>query len=527
MSRSHGLLQLSERIFNTPQCMSIDSFERLTNYVIDRNTGQLSWQMNIDESAKGAKEKAEEEAQGKVLALNPLKANSFKRPDFSAIPEEDRDRAYAQYLDFIQYDPKMKLGVLNVEGTTVYRSTPFEALCGMTSYQRLERTLKAQIAEGAKTVLMYVDSGGGEAYGMIETAQNLRSLADKAGTKIIAYVDGTSASAGYGLTAIADEVIANPSARVGSIGVVVSLMNDSKKLEKDGLERIYLYKGDNKVAFDSDGKFSDSFLASIDSMLTETYQAFTDHVATARGIDVQRVIDTQASVYTAEDALSKGLVDKTMTRADFFEGYLMSVVNNGGGAYSQSNPYKMVAKTIQTEEVNTKMDIQDINAQVEDAVKADAGVEAVVEEATVEAGVVTEEASSIVMAGADLVSLQATVDGLQAKLQANEELITQLTQRAESAEGALSQFKQEALVADRTAKLSAVLPSDKVEASVSFAEKLSEEDFTTYLSTLESVYVQSKNDIAEIGAKAEDVSATQTFDDILKATIQKSNQANA
>ena len=523
MSRSHGLLRLSEKIFNTPQFMTQETFQNLTSYIVDRNTGSLAWQVNIDEQTKEAKSKSEEEGEGKILALNPLKANSFKRPDFSSVPEEDRERAYQQYLDFIQYDPAMKLGVLNVEGTTVYRSTPFEAMCGMTSYQRLERTLKAQLAEGAKTVLMYVDSGGGEAYGMMETASNLRTLADEAGAKIVAYVDGTSGSAAYGLTAVAHEVIANPSSRVGSIGVVVSLMNNSKQLEKDGLERIYLYKGDNKVALDKDGNFSESFLKTVDEMITESYQDFTSHVANFRGIPVQSVIDTQASVYTAQKALDVGLVDRLMGRSEFFSEYLVQVV---GGANSNNNLYKMVAKTIPTNEVNTKMDIEDIKNQ---ATTPEAAVEDVVEKA--DAGTVVEEAKDVVeaaieAAGVD-VDLQATIDQLTANLQAKDDLIQQLQTRAEGAEKALEDFKHAALVANRKEQLSTVLAADKVDANLKFAEKLSEDDFKSYMQTLESVYTASKASIAEIGVKAEDTEATQTFDDILKATIEKANADRA
>lgn len=527
MSRSHGLLQLSDRIFNTPQFMTQDTFERLSNYVIDRNSGSLAWQVNIDEQTKEAKIKSREDMEGKILALNPLKANSFKRPDFSAIAEADRERAEKEYLNYIQYDPTMQLGILNIEGTTTYRSTPFEAMCGMTSYQRLERTMKAQLAEGAKTVLLYVDSGGGEAYGMIETAQNLRALADAGGAKIIAYVDGTSGSAGYGLTAIADEVIANPSARVGSIGVVVSLMNNSKQLEKEGLERIYLYKGNNKVALDSDGNFSESFLNTIDEMITESYRDFTSHVASARGMSVQQVVDTQASVYTADKALKVGLVDKVMTRSDFFDTYLMGVVaSNNTGNYK--NPYKMVAKTVQTDEVNNKMDIQDIvqkavdDAGLDSSIATQADAPVVTEEATVAEPVVEAPLASAVE-----LALQASIDELQASVSANADIIAQLTERAETAEKALSDLKHDQLISERKAQLSTVLASDKVEANMAFAGKLSADDFSAYMETLSSIYTTSKEDMKEVGAKAEDIEPAQTFDDIMKAKIQQSNKANA
>lgn len=514
MSRSHGLLRLSEKIFNTPQYMSQETFERLTGYITDRNTGELAWQLDIGSVSKTTKEKNEEEAEGKILALNPLKANSFKRPDFSSLPEEQREDAYQEYLDFIQYDPSMKLGILNIEGTTVYRSTPFEALCGMTSYQRLERTMKAQLAEGAKTVLMYVDSGGGEAYGMIETAQNLRNLADQAGAKIIAYVDGSSGSAAYGLTAVAHEVIANPSSRVGSIGVVVSLMNNSKQLEKDGLERIYLYKGDNKVALDKDGNFSESFLKTVEDMVAESYQDFTSHVASNRAMTQQDVINTQATVFTASAAKDLGLVDKLMTRSEFFGAYLMTQVGEG---HSNNNTYKMVAKAIPIDEVKTKMDIQDIETQ---ANASQAPIETPIENPIEGAGMPENFAG-------DLADLQATVTALEERVLEKEKAILELTARAESAEKALNDYKHDQKLTERKESLSTVLASDKVEASLAFAEKLSDEDFQSYLGTLQSIYTASKESMTEIGSKIDDDKPAESYEDVLSKSVQKANARRA
>ena len=69
MSRSHGLFRLSEKIFNTPQFMTQDTFQNLTSYIVDRNTGALAWQVNIDEKSKEAKVEADE-AQEIVLDID-------------------------------------------------------------------------------------------------------------------------------------------------------------------------------------------------------------------------------------------------------------------------------------------------------------------------------------------------------------------------------------------------------------------------------------------------------------------------
>ena len=55
-----------------------------------------------------------------------------------------------------------------------------------------------------------------------------------------------SASASYGLLSVCHTIIANPDAQVGSIGVVISLMNNSGALEQAGLKRQFVTAGASK-----------------------------------------------------------------------------------------------------------------------------------------------------------------------------------------------------------------------------------------------------------------------------------------
>ena len=56
-----------------------------------------------------------------------------------------------------------------------------------------------------------------------------------------------------GLGAAAHEIIANPESEAGSIGVVISLQNNNKQLEKEGIERTFITAGSEKVPFEEDG----------------------------------------------------------------------------------------------------------------------------------------------------------------------------------------------------------------------------------------------------------------------------------
>ena len=214
-------------------------------------------------------------------------------------------------------------GVLNVEGVTTYKATGWEALCGGTSYESLVTQMEGFVDQGLKEVYMLVDSGGGEAYMMMQTSQTLRKLADDNNIKLIGYVDGMAASAGYGLLSCCHEIITNTDAEVGSIGVVISLMNNSEQLSKEGLKRSFITAGASKVPFDTDGEFKDEFLADLQDKVDVLYEQFTGHVASFReGMSQDQVKATEAKMFQSDKALKLGLVDKVMELRDFKKEYL-------------------------------------------------------------------------------------------------------------------------------------------------------------------------------------------------------------
>lgn len=213
-----------------------------------------------------------------------------------------------------------EVGVLRIEGALTNKPTMFGALCGLTSYQDLlAETDELASMDSVKKVMMQVDSGGGEAYNLFNTATQIKSKLNEADKKLIAYVDGSSASAAYGLTAVADEVIMHPDAMVGSIGVVVRLTNTSKAEKEAGYETKYITFGASKVPFDEDGEFREEFTSDIQERVNELGAQFISHVASNRGISEDTVESTQAKMFSANKALELGLVDKIMTNEEFYE----------------------------------------------------------------------------------------------------------------------------------------------------------------------------------------------------------------
>lgn len=342
---AHELARLRSKLFNTPLLVDSKSFESVLNYVDKRCEGNTT---------------VEKKAESEFSMYSTLH--------------------YAE----------TNLGVIHISGPLTNKSTGWEALCGGTSYESIKEDFEALLEEGVKTVTFMVESGGGEAYGMMDTGNYLRKLADENGVRIISYVDGLSASAAYGLTAISDEIISNKNSEIGSIGVLIRLMNDSKALEMKGFERTFISAGTEKIPFAADGSFRKEFLDDLQYKVDALYKDFTEYVAEHRNLSVEAVRNTQANTFLAEDAIALGLADKVMTQEEFYS-YLSGEAQNNKEGNSMSNRIFKFTKSEDKSEMTQLADLQTELAGVQSQL-ADAQL-AVAELATTKEALVTLQAA--------------------------------------------------------------------------------------------------------------------------------------
>lgn len=314
---AHELIRLRSKLFDTPLLVDSKSFESILNYVDKRCEG------NVD-----------------------------------VTPKADNEFSMYSTLHYAESN----LGVIHISGPLTNKSTGWEAFCGGTSYESIKEDFEALLEAGTKTIAFMVESGGGEAYGMMDTGNYLRKLADENGVKIISYVDGLSASAAYGLTAISDEIISNKNSEIGSIGVLIRLMNDSKALEMKGYERSFISAGTEKIPFAEDGSFRKEFLDDLQYKVDALYTDFTEYVAEHRKMTVEAVRNTQANTFLAEDAIALGLADKVMTQEDFYS-YLSGQAQNNKEGSSMSNRIFKFSKT-NTEETLEMTQLAELQTQL-------------------------------------------------------------------------------------------------------------------------------------------------------------------
>ena len=201
------------------------------------------------------------------------------------------------------------VAVLPVYGPLVQRAGQISADCTpMASYQRLRATYDRMQADGdVRGILLEFDTPGGEAAGMFALSQHM--LASRGSKPVWGHANEGTYSAGFGLAAAADRLLAPQSGSVGSIGVVMLHLDQSQRDAKQGLVFTPIYAGARKVDFNSHAPLSRAALQVGQAEVDRLYDQFTTFVATARRMDLQAVRGTEAGIFAAADAKTLGLID--------------------------------------------------------------------------------------------------------------------------------------------------------------------------------------------------------------------------
>lgn len=102
----------------------------------------------------------------------------------------------------------------------------------------------------APVVAISVNSPGGSPVQSRLIFRRIRDLAEEKNKKVLVFVEDVAASGGYMIAVAGDEIIADPSSIVGSIGVVSASFGFTGLLEKLGVERRVYTAGKNKATLD-------------------------------------------------------------------------------------------------------------------------------------------------------------------------------------------------------------------------------------------------------------------------------------
>ncbi|MDP6952158.1 MAG: S49 family peptidase [Alphaproteobacteria bacterium] len=170
---------------------------------------------------------------------------------------------------------------------------------------------RAGAMKGVRAIALQVNSPGGSPVQSELIAKRLRSVARDSEVPLFAFVEDVAASGGYWLACAADEIFAERSSLIGSIGVVSSGFGFTEAIERLGVERRVHAQGKHKAMLDPFRPENADDVGRLESLQQEIHEAFKDHVRDRRGKRLKGDDEAlfEGDVWTGEGALALGLID--------------------------------------------------------------------------------------------------------------------------------------------------------------------------------------------------------------------------
>lgn len=163
----------------------------------------------------------------------------------------------------------------------------------------------------ASGVILRCNSPGGSPVQSAYVHDEIMRLRDKyPDKKVVAVAADLCASGGYFIISAAEEIYANKSSLVGSIGVRMQSFGVVEAMQKLGIENRELTAGENKAILDPFSPRKPEDEAFVKQLLATTHKHFIDAVKAGRGDRLADNPDIFSGLFwTGEDAKDLGLVD--------------------------------------------------------------------------------------------------------------------------------------------------------------------------------------------------------------------------
>jgi signal peptide peptidase SppA len=158
----------------------------------------------------------------------------------------------------------------------------------------------------AEAIVLHMDTPGGTVTGTPETSAQIAYISEHI-KPVVAFTDGGANSAGYYLAAPCWQIVASHSARVGSIGVYMALLDSSVAYEINGYKQELFasgkYKGMGLPGLPLTDAQKDHLQREVDAL----YADFRDVVRAGRPDVADESM--QGQTFRAIEALDAGLID--------------------------------------------------------------------------------------------------------------------------------------------------------------------------------------------------------------------------
>lgn len=207
------------------------------------------------------------------------------------------------WLPFTKSDPTVAVvrlsGVIGAQGRMAINDATFAPV------------LEKAFSKGKPVaVALLINSPGGSPVQSSLVGARIRRLAEEKEIPVIAFVEDVAASGGYWLAAAADEIYADASSVVGSIGVISASFGLDKFINNYGVERRVYTAGTSKSMLDPFRPENPEDVARLKKLLDDIHVNFKDHITDRRGAKLPEDQDLfTGEIWVGKRAIDVGLID--------------------------------------------------------------------------------------------------------------------------------------------------------------------------------------------------------------------------
>lgn len=242
--------------------------------------------------------------------------------------DDDEDDSQKEYFRYASISGNV--ATIRLDGPIFPKANIFTYFSGGTSLDLWRTEFMAMFNNPAvDTVLINIDSPGGDVRGVAETADMIYNAREKGNKRVVAYASGLMASAAYWIGSAADIIVANKTAVIGSIGVVCGVHKPSDN-EKT-VEIVSTQSPKKRLDIFSNDEHKQAFQTRLDDLA----DVFGTEVAKFRGVDLDTVWSDfgQGDVFVAARAKEHAMVDTIDSLSD-----LQGLLTGAGTTVMGSSP---------------------------------------------------------------------------------------------------------------------------------------------------------------------------------------------
>lgn len=229
--------------------------------------------------------------------------------------------------------------VIRLHGTIMSGGNQFRPSLSLATTAGLIE--KAFAVKDAPAVAISINSPGGSPVQSRLIYKRIRDLAQEKNKRVLIFVEDVAASGGYMIALAGDEIIADPSSIVGSIGVVSASFGFQDLIKKIGVERRVHTAGTNKSILDPFRPEKKEDVDRLKELQLDIHETFIDMVKERRGTKLADDPELFTGMFwTARKGMRLGLVDgigdmRSFLRARYGEKTKMQLVTMPRGLFGR------------------------------------------------------------------------------------------------------------------------------------------------------------------------------------------------